>query len=163
MINFNPKDLKNKIIEVECLRLGSNFEGVCQYNGFTIFVNGAIPTEFIKIRIERVEKRYAYGKLLEIIKKSDDRQTPQCPYFGKCGGCSCQHLNYEKTLSWKGKKVEDSLKFISKIDKEVSEVIGLDNPWHSRNKTSLPVREVNGKVAIGFYKKRSHDVIEIEQ
>ncbi len=162
MIDFNPKELKNKILELECLRLGSNFEGVCSYNGFTIFVYGALPTEIVKFRVERVEKRYAYGKLLDIIKYSESRQKPACQYFGKCGGCSCQHINYTETLNLKGKKVEDSLKYIAKIDKEVPAAIGLKDPWHSRNKTSLPVRDVNGEVQIGFYKRQSHDIINIE-
>lgn len=94
---------KNKEYEIEITGLGFQGEGVGRINNFTVFVEGALPFEKVKIKIVKVSKNYAFGKLLEIIIPSKDRVNPVCSIYKRCGGCHIQHLNYEAQLKFKSK------------------------------------------------------------
>lgn len=159
----NPKELKNKIIKLNCTDIGYNFEGIARHENFAIFINNALPEEIVDARVERVEKSFAFAKTLNIISQNNNRIKPACEYFSLCGGCSCQHVNYEYTLQLKSKLVQNlfskfSINYVSK-----NNALGSNAPFHSRNKTSLPVREENGEIHIGFFKKRSHHIVDIDE
>lgn len=158
----NLKELKNKELLLDCLRFGSNLEGIAAHEGYTLFVEGALPGEKVRARVERCEKRYGYAKSLEVLEKSPHRVEPQCPYFYRCGGCSAQHIAYGEQLQAKSAMVQDYFRKNAKIDFHVPKTLGLGSPWHSRNKSSLPVRNVNGEMQIGFYRRRSHRIVDIE-
>ena len=96
--------------------LGANGEGVGRIDGFAVFVEGALPGERILVKVVKVTKSYAYGKLLSIIHKSPDRVEPKCPYFKYCGGCQLQHLSYEGQLEYKTKLVRDALEMIGHFE-----------------------------------------------
>ncbi len=154
---------KNNYFDINIYDIGINGEGIGKINNFTIFVDGALIDETVKVKIVKVKKNYAYGKLIEIIKPSPFRQSPSCKYFSKCGGCNLLHLKYDKHLELKSNFIKSNLKKIAKIeDVEVPRVIGMDNPFYYRNKASFPVNFTKD-VNIGFYKARSHNIINIDK
>jgi len=136
--------------------------GVGRIEGYTIFVDGALMGEKVKILIVKVLKNYSYGKLLEVIEPSIYRTQPQCPAIKRCGGCQIQHMSYEGQLHYKTRIVKDALERIGGLkDIEIHNTIGMDEPWNYRNKAQFPVGMKDGKVSIGFYAPRSHDIIDI--
>ena len=147
---------KNQEFEVDIQDIGINGEGITKINGFTTFVKGALTGEKARIKMIKINKDYGYGKLLNIINSSRDRETPICPVFERCGGCDLQHLNYEAQLKHKVSMVKSTLKKQLGHEPLVDEVIGMGIPYYYRNKVQYPV--CNGK--IGFYSNRSHDLIE---
>ncbi|MBR5383236.1 MAG: 23S rRNA (uracil(1939)-C(5))-methyltransferase RlmD [Clostridia bacterium] len=149
-----------------CLHIddfGASGEGVAHLNGVPVFVSGALPGEDVNALLLKVMPRYAYAKVLEIIKPSDARQEPECAYYPQCGGCTCQHMTYEAQLKFKQSQVRNCLLHIGGIDVPVEPVIGADEPWYYRNKCAMPVAGYSDHPEIGYYAARSHRVINIEK
>lgn len=162
MNNICPVE-KNKDYFMEITDIGNEGEGIGKIDGFTVFVKDALPSEKIKVRITKVNKSFAFGRLMEIIEPSKHRVEPKCPVYKRCGGCSLQHLSYDEQLKFKTKKVKDVLERIGGFENaDVNDAIGMENPFHYRNKAQFPVREGKNGVEIGFYAPRSHNVIDIE-
>jgi len=142
---------------------GSSGEGVAHHNGYTLFVDGALPGEFVQVKLTESHKRYGKARLLRIIDASADRVTPPCPLFGKCGGCQLMHLSYPKQLEMKERRVVDALKRIGHIeDAIVAPCLPSPSSLSYRNKIQLPVREGASGIALGLYARGSHDLIELE-
>ena len=152
---------KNDEITVTVERFGGEM-GIAHLDGLTLFVQGALPGETVTARAQKVEKTHAFLKTLRVLTPSESRVTPPCPYYEKCGGCVCQHMTYEASLSMKRERVRDALSRIGGLDVDVQPVIGMDDPWHYRNKTALPVGGEKGAPQIGFYAPRSHRIIDID-
>jgi len=153
---------KNKEYEINIDNLGSRGEGVGRIEGFTVFVEGAMPGERVLIKIVKVTRSYAYGKLMHIIQRSSNRVEPKCPYFKYCGGCQLQHISYEGQLEYKTQLVKDALQRIAHLENvRVLPTIGMDKPWKYRNKAQFPVGLIKDKLAIGFYAPRSHNLINV--
>ncbi|WP_317366958.1 23S rRNA (uracil(1939)-C(5))-methyltransferase RlmD [uncultured Tyzzerella sp.] len=153
---------KNVYFDIDIIDIGINGEGIGKIDNFTIFVDGALPNETVHIKIIKVKKNYGYGKIINIIKPSPYRQNPHCKHFGKCGGCNLLHLSYDEQLKIKSKFVQSNLKKIAKIDNvKVPKAIGMDIPFNYRNKASFPINFTDN-VNIGFYKPRSHNIINID-
>lgn len=153
---------KNDVLSLHCERLGSELEGVCSHEGMAVFVPGALPGEDIRARIVKTQPRYAFGKLMEVTSPSPDRADPPCPAYDKCGGCSGQHMRYEATLQAKRAQVEDCLRRIGGLSVEVPPVLGAKDPWRCRNKTALPVGGTADRPQLGFYRRRSHEIVPIQ-
>lgn len=155
---------KNKEYILDIISEGYEGEGIAKIEGYPIFISGALKGEKVKVKIVKVKKNYAYGKLEEIIEVSSDREEPKCRSFKKCGGCSIQHMNYKKQLDFKLERVKDCISKIGGLSKDlVKYPLGMeDNPYRYRNKVQLPIGKVNGEVVIGFYAPRSHNIIDIE-
>lgn len=137
--------------------------GVAKVQGYPIFIPGALPGEEVHILVEKTMKRYGFGKLLEVIQQSPDRVKPPCHVFSECGGCQLQHLSYEGQLKQKQKNVQDVMQRIGKIPNvTVHPVIGMDNPWRYRNKSQIPFSERDGEVVSGFYKSRTHYIVDTD-
>lgn len=154
---------KNKDYEVEVIGLGHEGEGVGKVEDFTVFVSGALPGEKVLAKVIKVSKNFAVGKLLKIIDPSPERTEPVCTIYKRCGGCQLMHTSYEAQLKLKTQRVEDTIRRIGKIDGfEIYPTIGMNNPYRYRNKVQLPVGKTNGKVQIGFYAPRSHDIIDLD-
>lgn len=155
---------KNKEYEIMITNLGFQGEGVGRIDNFTVFVEGALPNELVKIKIVKVSKNYAFGKLIDIIKPSNERRTPICDIYKRCGGCQIQHISYEAQLKFKKQRVIDSIERIGKIkDVIVHDTIGMQHPYNYRNKVQLPVRMVKGVPVIGFFAARSHEIIKMDK
>lgn len=161
---------KNQEIEVYIDDLGLKGEGIGHFEGFAIMVLGALPGEKVLCHIIKVTSRYAVGKLLRILEKSPARQEPVCPVFGKCGGCSLQHLSYEAQLSWKEERVKAALQRIGKLDPaslqqiRFSPIIGMkaEQALGYRNKAQFPFGRRDQKVIAGFYQAHSHEIVAID-
>lgn len=147
---------KNQEYNVDVIDQGVEGEGIAKINGFTMFINGALKGEKTKIKVLKVNKDYGFGKLLEVLEESQDREEPMCEHFKMCGGCNLQHMNYETQLNHKTNIVKTTLKKALGYEVKVNDIVGMGIPYHYRNKAQYPV--VNNK--IGFYKDRSHDLIE---
>lgn len=153
---------KNDIVEARVTAYGSEGEGVCKIDGYTVFVPMAAVGDVLKIKILKAGKSYGYGKIEEIISPSADRVSPACPAYEKCGGCSIMHLSYPAQLAFKKQKVADALYRIGGIaDAKVQDVFKMDEPFYYRNKIQLPVSASDDGVVTGFYAPRSHRVIPI--
>jgi len=156
---------KNETLTLRCERLGSELEGVCSHDGMAVFVPGVLPQEEAEVLIVKTQPRYAFGKLMKVLSPSPVRTEPLCPVYDKCGGCSGQHMTYEATLQAKRMQVWDCLTRIGglKLDEaDVPSVIGAQEAWHCRNKTSLPVGGTSDAPLLGFYRRRSHAIVPIE-
>ena len=159
---------KNDEVIIDIEDMGSDGEGIGKYQGYTIFVKNAIIGDKIKAKLMKRKKSYGYGRLMEVIEPSPYRVTPKCPIAGKCGGCSIQHLDYEKQLEYKQNKVKNCLERIGGFPVEefckeniMEPIIGMKEPFYYRNKAQFPVGvNKEGKVAIGFYAGRTHSIID---
>lgn len=153
---------KNKTYEVFVDALGSSGEGIGRLDGFTVFIEGALPGETVRMLMLKVKKSYGYGKLLEILTPSSERREPRCPVARQCGGCQLQSLSYGAQLAYKARKVKDDLERIGRLEGiSVRDTLGMETPWRYRNKAQFPVgRRTGGSCAIGFYAKRSHRIVE---
>lgn len=145
-------------------RLGINGEGVGFFKRQVVFIPGAIPGEEIVAETTVIKGGYAEGKIKKVRKKSEHRATPPCPVYDSCGGCQLQHMTYEEQLKQKRDIVIQSFERYSglEIDKiNFKETIGMENPWHYRNKSQLQVGKVNEKVIAGLYAEGTHQLIDI--
>ncbi len=151
---------KNKSYEIEINGLGTSGEGVGKFEDFTIFVEGALPTEKILAEIVEVKKNYAVGKLVKILRESSERVKAFCPIYENCGGCQLQHLSYAAQLKWKRQQVVDAVERIGKIHGlEIFDTLGMKNPLRYRNKMQFPVGK---NLAIGCYARGSHKIIDTD-
>ena len=154
---------KNDQYQVQIINISSDGNGVAFYNDIPIFIPYSAIGDEILVRIERVEKRYAYGRIVQIISSSKDRISPDCPLFGKCGGCSFRHLTYEAELRAKEQFVVDALKRIGKIDHPVNHIISSYHIDGYRNKAQFPVGNDEGGVYAGFFAPRSHRLLKFSE
>ncbi|MGO2869082.1 MAG: class I SAM-dependent RNA methyltransferase, partial [Staphylococcus equorum] len=156
---------KNEIIEGKVIDLTHEGHGVVKLDRYPIFVPNALINETIEFKVIKVKKNFAIGKLIEIKKESEERVEPPCAYYHKCGGCQLQHMTYQAQLNMKKEQVVNL--FHRKADFKdtiIHDTIGMDNPWFYRNKSQVPVGKNNeNKVITGFYRQRSHDIIDMDE
>lgn len=145
---------------IDCNAMG---QGVLKHEGLAVFLDGGIPGDEVGFILIEKKKNYAVGRLIEILHPSDDRIEAPCPYAGSCGGCQIQHMAYEAQLSLKWRQVKNALQRIGGLkDVEVAPVLGMKDPYRYRNKVQMPVQKRKGRYHIGFYKAKSHDVVDVE-
>ena len=154
---------KNQCFEMTCESFGQDAQGVCRHDGIAVFVPGLLPGERARVRIVKPEKRYAFGRIEELLEKSPDRAEPFCPIYKRCGGCVCQHMTYETSLAFKRRQVQDLLERVGGLSIEVPPVLGMAHPFGYRNKGAYPVAQVGGAPACGFFAPRSHDLVPLPQ
>jgi 23S rRNA (uracil1939-C5)-methyltransferase len=155
---------KNDQLQVTIEDLTHEGAGVAKVDGYTLFVPNTLPGELVDIKVIKTNKGYGFARLLEIKKESEHRAEPLCPIYHQCGGCQIQHLSYEAQLASKQKQVKDVLERIGGIkDVTVHPTLGMDDPWRYRNKAQVPVGEEGGLVVAGFYQKRSHRIINMDE
>lgn len=155
---------KNKEYIFDIISQGYEGEGIAKIdNKYPIFIEGALKGEKVKVRIVKVNKNFAYGKLMEVLEASEERVNPPCAIYKRCGGCKLQHASYKAQLDFKWDRVKDCVIKIGKLDPSIVKYpLGMENPWRYRNKVQLPIGLINGEVKIGFFAPRSHDIIDME-
>ena len=155
---------KNKEYIFDIISQGYEGEGIAKIdNKYPIFIEGALKGEKVKVRIVKVNKNFAYGKLMEVLEASEERVNPPCAIYKRCGGCKLQHASYKAQLDFKWDRVKDCVSKIGKLDPTIVKYpLGMENPWRYRNKVQLPIGLINGEVKIGFFAPRSHDIIDME-
>lgn len=154
---------KNDHIHVEITDLTHDGAGVAKIDGYALFIPGALPGERVSVQVLKTKKGYGYGKLIEIKEASPERVAPPCYIYDQCGGCQLQHLSYNGQLDYKRRVVADVLERIGGLKNvPVHPTKGMDEPWRYRNKVQVPVATENGELIAGFYKKRSHDIVDMD-
>lgn len=155
---------KNQEYEVEIIDNGFEGEGIARIDNFTVFIPGAIKGEKAKIVIVKVLSSYAFGKIIEITDKAEERQEVDCATYKRCGGCNLRHIKYEETLKIKQNTVQNLVNKTLKNKVEVQKTVGMEKPFHYRNKAQFPL-SVNkqGEPILGVFANRTHEVIPIEK
>ena len=153
---------KNDIVTLEIVDCGTDGEGIGKADGFTVFVKDAVIGDIVTAKIMKAKKNYGYGRLMEILKPSPYRVEPVCPSARQCGGCQLQAVSYEEQKVFKEKKLRGHLERIGGFrDLPMEPMIGMDEPYHYRNKAQFPVgRNKEGRIITGFYAGRTHAIIE---
>ncbi|MBQ2835962.1 MAG: 23S rRNA (uracil(1939)-C(5))-methyltransferase RlmD [Clostridia bacterium] len=155
---------KNHEYIVEIIDNGYEGEGIAKIDNFTIFIPGAIKGEKVKILIVKVLSSHAFGKILEIIDIAETRQDADCTTYKRCGGCSLRHIQYKETLKMKQNAVQSLVNKTLKNKIQVKETVGMENPFHYRNKAQYPLGiNKEGKPVIGVFANRTHEVIQMEK
>ena len=150
---------KNQEHTVTIEGYGEGGMGVARIDGRVVFVHGALRGEKCRVLSVKTLKSDAFAKVLEVIEPSSERITPDCPYFPRCGGCTYRHIRYEEELRLKKQRVQDNLSRIGGSDVTVEEILGARDTLRYRNKAQYPVSKDG---AVGFYRARTHEVIECE-
>lgn len=156
---------KNQILTVDIEDITSEGEGIGKINGYPFFVKDAVIGDRAEIRVVRVKKNYAYGRLEKVLVPSPFRVQPVCSFHKQCGGCQIQAMSYERQLAFKESKVKNNLVRIGgfsseKIDRIMEPIVGMEDPWHYRNKAQYPIgTDKEGNPIAGFYAGRTHSII----
>ena len=152
---------KNEIHSVTIDGYSSEAFGVCHIGGRAVFVPRAIPGEEWEIRIVKVSSAAVYGRGEKLLLPSPARREPDCPGYGKCGGCDCRHMDYDEELRFKLDKVNAALRHIGKQTLQAEEILGSDSVLRYRNKAVFAVAEGESAPAFGFFRERSHELIAV--
>lgn len=154
---------KNDLLTVTIEDMGHDGEGIGKVDGYTVFVKDTVIGDKVQAKIMKAKKNYGYARLVEIMEPSKDRVEPRCAYARQCGGCQIQALSYEKQLAYKQQKIENNLIRIGGFQKEeipMQPIIGMEDPYHYRNKAQFPVGcDKEGHLIAGFYAGRTHSII----
>lgn len=156
---------KNEIIEIKIDKIVNGGEGLGYYEDFAVFVPMSVPGDILKVKIISVKKTYARGLIEEIITPGEERIEDSSKIsFEDFQGCDFAMLKYDAQLKYKKEMVEDVMKKIGKNHSVVvNNTIGSINPYHYRNKIIEPFSKVNGEIITGFFKRKSHEVFEVEE
>lgn len=155
--------VKNEKYVVDIIDNGFEGEGIAKIDGLTVFVPGSIKGEKCEILIVKVLASHAYGKIVNIIKKSENRKESDCATYKRCGGCSLRHMTYESALKLKRQVVQNLVNKGLKEKVEVLETIGMENPYNYRNKAQYPVGlNSDGQPEVGVFAQRTHTIIPIQ-
>jgi 23S rRNA (uracil1939-C5)-methyltransferase len=145
-------------LEIEDIAFGG--KGVGRENGKAVFVPYTIEGETVSAEIVREKKQFAEVELIEVKEMSPHRVTPECPYFGRCGGCAYQHVNYEHQLAIKWRQIRDALQRIGKLkDIPMRPIIPSPKQYAYRNRITVHAQDG----VIGFFRRNSHKLLDIEQ
>ena len=150
---------KNKVYRARVDGYTSEGLGVARIDGQAVFVHRALRGEDCDILLLKVLKNAAFGKAVKVYTPSPHRTEPDCPYYGRCGGCDFRHMDRAEELDAKRQRVQDALRRIGGSAVTVESIDG-GEPLHYRNKSQYPVA-ADGSV--GFYRARSHQVVPVER
>ncbi|MEK3662632.1 23S rRNA (uracil(1939)-C(5))-methyltransferase RlmD [Paenibacillus sp. FSL F4-0236] len=168
---------KNDEVMLDIIGMTHEGEGVGRVEGFTLFVQGALPGEKVRAKVLKTKKQYGYAKLLNLVEASSARIAAPCEIYDQCGGCQLQHMDYAAQLAWKRQLVVDNLERIGKLQVSggggdagtdqaagilVRPTLGMDEPWRYRNKAQVPIGVTEGGLVGGFYARGSHRIIDME-
>src|SRR5437773_7812619 len=148
-----------RVVDLKIEDIAFGGKGVGRERGKAVFVPYTIEGEIVSAEIVREKKQFAEAELVEVKERSPDRVEPQCPYFGRCGGCAYQHINYEHQLAIKWRQVRGALQRIGKLkDVPMRPIIPSPKQYAYRNRITVHAQDG----VIGFFRRDSHQLIEIE-
>ncbi len=153
---------KNDYVEGKCIDYTHDGQGIVKVDLFPIFVKNMLVDEIGKIKIVKVLKNYAVGRLVELSHSSEYREDVRCPLFKQCGGCHLQHLSMLGQQNLKTKRVKDTMERIGHCQVEVLPCLMMDNPWFYRNKVQVPVGNNQKHLVTGFYKQHTNEIIPMK-
>ena len=156
---------KNDLFEMIIEDMSKDGEGIGHVDGLTIFVKDTAPGDRIRARVMKEKKNLAYARLEEVLEPSPYRVTPVCPKARACGGCTLQHISYEKQKELLERHVANCLTRIGGVEhakEQMEPLIGMEDPYHFRNKMQFPVGlDSEGVPQLGFYAGRTHALIPL--
>ena len=157
--------IKNKIYRCQISDYTADGTGFAKIGGRAVFVPRTAVGDQCDVRLVKVTKNVAFGRVEKLVAPSGARIEPACPAAGRCGGCCYQHITYEEELRAKGKKVRDALTRIGGQDgSKLLGITGAPATVHYRNKAQYPVgRDKEGGIVTGFYRPRSHEIVPVER
>jgi len=151
-------DMRTVDLKIEDVAFGG--KGVARENGKAVFIPFTIDGESVSAKITREKKQFAEAELVDLRETSSHRVEPPCPYFGQCGGCAYQHIDYAHQLAIKSRQVHDVLQRIGKLkDVPMRSIIPSPLPYAYRNR--ITVHAENG--VIGYFRRDSHRLIDVER
>lgn len=153
---------KNENFTAQCIDYTHDGQGIVKINQFPVFVKNMLLDEVGLVKIIKVLKNYAVGRLIEIHEPSPYRVEPKCPIFKQCGGCHLQHLSQEGQQEFKTKRVKDTMERIGHCHVDVLPCVMMEDPWYYRNKVQVPVGLQNNQMVSGFYKLHSNDIVPMD-
>ncbi|HEX9959440.1 MAG TPA: class I SAM-dependent RNA methyltransferase [Pyrinomonadaceae bacterium] len=150
-----------QLLEVSIEKIVPGGYGLAFAEGLTVFVSLAAGGDKLRVRVREKKGKIAFAEIVEILEPAPARQTPPCPYFGRCGGCDFQQMNYAAQLEAKVGIVRDSLRRIGKLDyeKEIP-IVGSPDDLNYRLRAQWHVDSRRQK--LGYFRRHSHDVIDVE-
>ena len=135
--------------------------GIVKIDGYPVFLPDVLKGESVEFKAVKVNSKYAFGRVLKVLEKSPNRQTPPCEYYFQCGGCQIQVMNDAEQASFKRQVVGQNINQQARLNLHINDTV-TGNPLYYRNKSQIPVQKIDGEVVMGFYKPRSHDIVDIE-
>ena len=146
-------------VDLQIVDVAFGGKGVARDEGKAVFVPFTIDGERITANITREKKQFAEGELGELLEPSPERTTPECPYFGRCGGCSYQHIRYPHQLELKARQVEQAMKRIGRLtDPPMRPMVPSPLPYQYRNRITVHAQDG----VIGFYRRDVHELMDIK-
>lgn len=148
-----------RAVEVNIEDIAFGGKGVGRVEGKAIFVPFTIEQERVSARVVREKKQFAEAELVKLLEPSPHRVPPECPYFGRCGGCSYQHISYEHQLELKARQVEQAMRRIGRLaEPPMHPIIPSPLPYGYRNRITVHAEDN----AVGFYRRDVHQLMDIE-
>lgn len=147
-------------------RIGINGEGIGYYKRKIVFIPGALPEEVVVAEVTNVAPRFIEAKVHKLRQASPQRVTPKDATYGQVGGIELEHLSYPGQLAFKKDVVVQALeKFKPQgyAKYNITDTVGMEDPWHYRNKAQFQVREIDGHLAAGLYAPSSHTLIDLPE
>jgi 23S rRNA (uracil1939-C5)-methyltransferase len=156
---MKEKDMHQCLVE----GISHRGEGIARIEGIVTFIPYAIPGENVACTVTEKSRRFQRARLEKVLQPSPCRSEPPCPYYFDCGGCDYQHVSYESELRFKRQVVLDNLKHLGSIEAEVMPVMGMESPWHYRNKATFHLKNVKGQNTVGYYQAESNRIISVDR
>lgn len=155
---------RNEVLTLPIEGYGSDGAGISHLeDGRVVFVKGALSGEVCRVQLLKLGRSAAWGRVQEVVKAAPARMAVDCPYYPTCGGCQLRHMDYDEELRFKRNRVQEALRRIGAVEVPVSAIHAAQEMARYRNKVQFPVnRGAGGCANIGFYRSRSHDVIDVE-
>ena len=152
--------IKNQIYEALVTDYTSEGQGVAHIEGCAVFIPNAIAGETVRVRIEKAQKTWAAGKIVEIIEKSPHRVQRECPISSSCGGCDFWHMDYEEESRLKADRVKNCLNRLGGESLEEVPILAAPTCYGYRNKAQYPVAQKKDRAYAGFFRAGTHEVVE---
>ncbi len=157
---MTPRDEKERTLEVEIERLLPGGVGLAHAEGLTLFVSLGAPGDVLRVRVDSVQGKVAFASVVEVLKPSPVRVDPPCPYFGRCGGCDFQQLNYQTQLDAKVEIIRDCLHRIAKIEVGEIPITASPGEWRYRARANWQV-DAAAKL-LGYFERGSNRVCDVD-
>ena len=152
--------IKNQIYEAEIKDYTAEGQGVAHIEGCAVFIPNAVAGEKVRVRVEKAQKTWAAGKIVEILEKSPHRVNRECEVAKLCGGCDFWHMDYAEETRLKAERVKTCLNRIGGENLEDVPILAAPDCHGYRNKAQYPVAVKKGRAYAGFYRAGTHDVVE---
>ncbi len=153
---------KNASLTLEITGYTAEGMGVARWEGRVVFIPGTILGERWEVQLLKIKTNVAWGRAVRLLAPSPERVALDCPLAGRCGGCQYRHMTYEEELRAKRQRVQDALSRVGGVSLELPQVLGAETPLRYRNKVQFPVAQEKRGLAVGYYRARSHDVLDVD-